>query len=121
MAVAKLSQGVLDVVSSPIPCWEGPVLSTDYSRSPVCHVDCPGCPESDPAPGPDSVPLAGWSLAGTAVLTFLVPLLFALTGAVVLRSSPAGQLVGCVAGLIIGMVIVRLLVPVSSRREGEAE
>ena len=121
MAVARLSRGVSDEVSSPFQCWEGPVLSTEYSRSPVCHIDCPGCPESDPDPSLDSVPLAGWSLAGTAVLTFLVPLLFALTGAVVLRSSPAGQLVGCVAGLIIGMVIVRLLVPVSSRREGEAE
>ena len=121
MAVARLSQGVSESVSSPFPCWEGPILPTEYSRSPPCHVDCPGCLESDPVPGSDSMPLAGWPLAGPAVLTFLVPLLFALTGAAILRTSPAGQLLGCIAGLTVGMFIVRSLVLALLGREGRPE
>ena len=93
-------------------------MPTERPPTYACPVDCPGCPESDPAPIPDSAPLAGWPLVGTALLTFLVPLLFALAGAVIIRTSAAGQLFGCVAGLIMGMAIVRSLVPTSSGREG---
>lgn len=67
------------------------------------------------------MPLAGWSLAGTSLLIFLVPLLFALAGAVISRSGPAGQLLGCVAGLIFGMVIVRSVFPASSEIERKSE
>lgn len=121
MALARLSRGVSELDSPPFPCWERPVLPIKYSRSTACYVDCRGCPESDPDPSPDSVPLAGWSLAGTAVLTFLVPLVFALTGAVILQTSPAGQLLGCVAGLVLGILVVRSLVLALTGREGRPE
>ena len=96
-------------------------MPTDRPRPSTCAVDCPGCPEAAADPIPDSVPLAGWSLAGTALLIFLVPLLFALAGAVISRSSLAGQLLGCVAGLIMGMVIARSVFPTSSEIEREPE
>lgn len=97
-------------------------MPTVQPRPPACHFDCPGCPESEADPIPDSVPLAGWSLAGTSLLIFLVPLLFALAGAAVIsRSNPAAQLLGCVAGLIFGVVIVRSVFPTSSEIEKEPE
>ena len=119
MTAARPSQGVSELVSSPLPCWEGPILPTESPRPPACPVECPGCPDSETASGPG--PIAGWSLAGTAVLTFLVPLMFAVAGAAILRTSSAGQLLGGIAGLTVGMVIVRMLVPALLGREGRPE
>jgi len=44
-------------------------------------------------------------------VTFLVPLLTALIGAVILRQSPLSQLLGGLAGLFLGMLLVRLVRP----------
>jgi hypothetical protein len=96
-------------------------LLTQPPRPSACPADCPGCLETEVDPISSSVPLAGWPLVATSLLAFLVPLLFALGGAVVSRSSPARQLLGCVAGFIIGMVVVRLLPAASSEREEEPE
>lgn len=60
-------------------------------------------------------------MVGTSLLTFLAPLFAALAGAAIMRSSPAVQLLGCVVGFIIGMVVVRLLLPPSLQGEGGGE
>lgn len=96
-------------------------MLTEPRRPFACPVDCPGCPETEADPISGSVPLAGWPLVAASLLTFLVPLFFALGGAIVSRSSPAGQLLGCVAGFTIGMVIVRSVFPTSSEIERKPE
>ena len=82
-------------------------------RSPVaaCPADCPGCPDPEPDPVPDPELLDGWSLVGTSLLVFLVPLAFAVAGACLLRSTPLTQLLGSVLGLVMGILAVRLLLP----------
>lgn len=51
----------------------------------------------------DSEALRGFPLAVAAVGLFLVPLVLACGGAVWFQATPAGQLVGACAGLLIGM------------------
>jgi hypothetical protein len=77
----------------------------------ACPVDCPGCLEADESLAPGAAPLVGWPLVLAAAVTFLVPLSTALIGAVILRQSPHSQLLGGLAGLFVGMVLVRLVRP----------
>ena len=93
----------------------------DRARDSDCPVDCPGCPDPDPASEGTSGPLSGWALAGASLLIFLVPLLGALAGAVALGPSPSGQLTGGVAGLLAAMVAVPRWVPAWARRPGRTE
>jgi hypothetical protein len=48
-------------------------------------------------------------MAGGAVLAFLLPLLLALVGSLLLIATPTGQLLGGVTGLALGMLLVRLI------------
>jgi hypothetical protein len=88
----------------------------DRTRKSACPVDCPGCTDPDPAAEVMSSPLSGWALAGASLLTFLVPLLGALTGAAALGPGSLAQLAGSVGGLLVGAVIVHRWIPALARR-----
>jgi hypothetical protein len=94
-------------------------LSAESPRHLACSVDCPGCPDAEPEPYQDPSCLAGWPLVGSAILIFLVPLVFSVVGAIIPRPHPLAQLFGSVAGLIVGMLIVRFLVSVPLGSGGE--
>ncbi len=51
--------------------------------------------------------LEGWPLAGAAAGVFLMPLLMAMAGAVIVGDSAVGQLAGGAAGLALGMLLAR--------------
>jgi hypothetical protein len=64
---------------------------------------CAGPGQADCPLEVDSDALRGFRLAVAAVGLFLVPLLLACGGALWFQASPAGQLGGACAGLLIGM------------------
>ncbi|MBN2474432.1 MAG: hypothetical protein JXB62_07475 [Pirellulales bacterium] len=69
-------------------------------------LDCPGCPGGGCAVHDEAaaVPPSGWRLGLVFTGLFLVPVVLAIAGAVAMRDSAAGQLVGGLAGLGLGLV-----------------
>lgn len=93
---------------------------SDLERSVIsCPAECRGCDPSGPQV--ESGPFRGSSLAIHSLLTFLLPLALAVTGAWLAGHNPASQLTGGVLGLMAGMVIVRFYAAARSRsHRGEA-
>ena len=72
----------------------------------ACKAGCPRCGR-EAASVEDKTDLAGWRLTAAAAGVFLVPLLPAVAGAVViprLWCHPAAQIAGGAGGLLIGAV-----------------
>jgi len=65
-----------------------------------------------PAGAPEGKPLVLWSLGG-----FLVPLALAGMGAALFRGKAAAQGLGALAGLLAGVLLIRLLAALFRRRE----
>ena len=71
---------------------------------PQCPVECTGC---DPAPA-SKRPLQGGALVLASILAFLLPLLAALTGALLAGDGSLRQLIGAAAGLIVASTLAAL-------------
>ena len=72
----------------------------EESEGPGCH----GCAMCE-CPAAEGVgPVSGWRLGLAAMGLFLGPIVLAIVGAACCRESQAGQLLGAVAGLVVGMV-----------------
>ncbi|NQU20225.1 MAG: hypothetical protein HQ567_03010 [Candidatus Nealsonbacteria bacterium] len=67
--------------------------------------DCTGCPGAGGGneTGPDVGTLAGWRLAAVSIGLFLGPILLALIGAACFSARAESQLLGAIAGLLIGI------------------
>jgi hypothetical protein len=80
---------------------------------------CPvsGCQASDSQNGGS---LRGWRLTLSAVVFFLVPVVFGVAGAACARGSGGGELVGAIIGIAVGMAGSALLVRAlhGEQREG---
>ncbi len=63
-------------------------------------------------------PLIGWGMVGSSIMFFVLPLIFALVGAVILRSGPGLEVIGGVAGLVVGMTTACLLARLINRKCG---
>ena len=87
-------------------------MPKDSTQSPACPVDCPGCFEPESPPDRSQELPVGWALAGISGAIFLVPLVFAVIGALIWPSSPQTQLLGTVLGGGIGALTVRRLLSV---------
>ena len=95
-------------------------MAMERPRVSDCPIDCPGCVETGIRSTEDPRLLVGWSLAGASLMTFLVPLVFAVTGALVFSGGSIRQLVGCVVGLLLGMITTRLLLSLPIKRSRES-
>lgn len=85
-----------------------------------CPAECQGCGEVASSPVAAAGPLVGSSLAAHSLLTFVLPLILALVGAIWADAGPVSQLSGGVAGLFVGMLVVRAYVILRTRfRRGE--
>ena len=82
-------------------------VGTDHPFN--CPPSCSGCPRTDVGDASPVSTLEGASMAGGAVLAFLLPLILALVGSLILIATPTGQLLGGVTGLALGMLLVRLI------------
>ncbi len=76
---------------------------TDGSKS--CSGDCGHCAAGDDTHNQPAGPYTGWTMASSAVLTFGLPLITAVTGAALAGSSSTAQLIGGLLGLGAGAVI----------------
>ena len=102
------------------PAVEGAALPDSRTSLPGCPAACGGCEEASTGPPVDPGPLTGSHLALYSVLTFLLPLVTAVTGAWWASYSPQLQLLGGLLGLFFGMLVVRLCVVVRGRvRRGD--
>ena len=74
---------------------------------------CAACSESDCPLSEGSCPelndherkLKGWVFSGTCVLVFLMPVLFAIAGSLIMRHNPTYGLLGGIAGFALGTLI----------------
>lgn len=74
---------------------------------PACAAQCTGCGGAETRPA-EAGGLTGWRLTAVAAGVFLVPLLLAVAGAIVLPRfwpGPAAQIVGGAGGLLVGVVL----------------
>ena len=89
---------------------------------PQCPVECTGC---DPAPASadgfpsPKRPLQDGALVLASILAFLLPLLAALTGALLAGDGALRQLLGAAAGLIMASTLAALIAGGARRRPPE--
>jgi hypothetical protein len=77
--------------------------STGDAHGPACRGCAMGeCPASGEAE--EAGPVAGWRLGMASLGLFVGPVVLAILGAACCRGSQAGQLLGGVAGLVVGMI-----------------
>lgn len=74
-----------------------------------CSVGCSECPSSKACDESSTPALAGRSMVLAAISTFLLPLVLALSGAILGSPDPSAQLGGGVAGLGLGVIVARFL------------
>ena len=79
---------------------------------------CGGCGASGrPEPSTPVEGQLGSNTALTALAMFLLPIILATTGAIVLRQTATTQAVGALCGAVIGVMIARRLLHVGSPKE----
>lgn len=84
-----------------------------------CAGDCASCGDRPAAP---QHAMTGVRFAASSLLVFLLPLLCAIAPAVILRGSPAKQLVGALAGWAVGAGLAGLVFRLARpRHSGEQE
>jgi hypothetical protein len=72
---------------------------------PSCSGHCDQCsPIEEGTPADSQRPLVGWTFGGAALAFFAVPVLAMAIGAAVGRGEPTHQLLGALAGLVIGTI-----------------
>lgn len=70
-----------------------------------CAIGCRGCLGDDRGSVRPSGTLAGTPFVVLSALVFLLPLMAALAGAWLWHESPIGQLLGAVAGMVLGISV----------------
>ena len=83
-----------------------------------CPAECPGCAVGRAEQISAAGPFAGRTLVLAATLTFLLPLICSVLGTWFAGGSPSSQLVGGLAGLVMGMLMARGWVLVGTMRGG---
>ncbi len=77
-----------------------------------CVAGCSGCGPDSESISPDALP-AGWATSTASMAAFLLPLILAILGVVVLSQFWEGvgaQVVGAAAGLLVGVAAAMFLV-----------
>ena len=80
-------------------------MTENHDHHRTTRPDCAGCSVADcrSESEPDVGTLSGWRLAAMSMGLFLGPILLALIGAACLASRPESQLLGAMAGLLLGI------------------
>ena len=87
-------------------------MTTNRENSPACAAGCRECPVAEPALDGPAAPYRGRSLVLLSLLTFMLPLVTAVAGAVLAAAGPLSELLGGAIGLAVGMLAVRAWVVV---------
>lgn len=96
-------------------------MASERPTTETCPAECPGCPDPPPDGSSTETPFEGWALAMVAASVFLGPLVMALLGALVAAETPGLQFSGATAGLLLGMVMIRLLVRAPAESDGRSK
>ncbi len=92
-----------------------PVKQQEEGAPEGCSGQCERCDIAGPPGHPVDDRFAGWRVVVLSVLVFLLPLVTAAAGAVLMRGSANAELGGMLAGLAVGiaaaMVLARLVRP----------
>ena len=94
----------------------------DQDNQNGCGGECSNCspgsatPATGSSPGPASGGFKGWPLVISAAAAFLLPLVLAMTGAVIGRDNANNQVALTFAGLAIGLVIALVIHKVLKRK-----
>lgn len=80
--------------------------------------NCPACGHSHDMPRtPPGTGLSGWPLAMAAFFVFVLPLGLAIGGATLAGKDPNVQLLGALAGFVVGVVLAGVVARVLKRKK----
>lgn len=77
---------------------------------------CSGCDHSHETPRSVSGGLCGWPLATAAFFVFVLPLVLAILGAVWVGRNPNTQLLGALAGFVVGVLLAVVVARILRRQ-----
>jgi len=89
--------------------------SDKTSRPPGCE-SCSKCDHSHEMPCNVSGGLSGWALATAAFFVFVLPVGLAILGAILLRRDTNSQVLGALAGFVVGVLLAAIVARLLRRR-----
>ncbi len=91
--------------------------NSDKTNGPASCEGCSGCEHSHNMPCNISGGLSGWPLATAAFFVFVLPVGLAILGAILAGRDTNSQVLGALAGFVVGVLLAAVVARLLRRRE----